>query len=320
MKFHLPKGVGPFLGLVVMSVILSLVSPHFLTFDNITNVFRQSAINALLALGQLLVILTAGIDLSVGSIMGVCCVIFALLLKQGLTTLAALGASVVLGLALGWINGLLLTMLKLPHPFISTLGMMNVARGAALIISGGFPISGLPDNARFLGAGVTAAIPVPVMVVVVLYILFHIFLTRTVVGRNIYAIGGNQQAAWLSGINVRGRLNLVYSLSGALAGLAAVILAGRMNSGFPLAGAGAELDAIAAVIIGGASFSGGIGTVWGTLTGALIIGLLRNGLNLLNVSSFWQTVVIGVVIVVAVWIDVLRQRVFKARPGEAAFG
>lgn len=318
MKVRLPKGLGPFLALIVMSVILSVVSPHFLTFDNITNVFRQSAINALLALGQLLVIVTAGIDLSVGSIMGLCCVIFALLLKQGFPTLAALGSTVLLGLSLGGINGLLLTMLKLPHPFISTLGMMNVARGAALIISGGFPISGLPDSARFLGAGVTAAIPVPVTVVVLLYGVFHIFLSRTVVGRDIYAIGGNRQAAWLSGIHVGKRLNLVYSLSGALAGLAAVILAGRMNSGFPLAGAGAELDAIAAVIIGGASFSGGVGTVWGTLTGALIIGLLRNGLNLLNVSSFWQTVVIGIVIVVAVWIDVLRQRVFKAKPEGAA--
>jgi ribose transport system permease protein len=320
MKVHLPRGLGPFLALIVMGVILSLVSPHFLTFDNITNVFRQSAINALLALGQLMVIVTAGIDLSVGSIMGLCCVIFALLLKQGLPTLAALGATMVLGLALGWINGLLLTILKLPHPFISTLGMMNVARGAALIISGGFPISGLPDTARFLGAGIAAAIPVPVIVVVLVYGLFHVFLTRTVVGRDMYAIGGNQHAAWLSGIDVGGRLNLVYSLSGALAGLAAVILAGRMNSGFPLAGSGAELDAIAAVIIGGASFSGGVGTVWGTLTGALIIGLLRNGLNLLDVSSFWQTVVIGIVIVIAVWIDVLRQRMFTAKPERVAAG
>jgi len=320
MRAHLPKGLGPVIALAVMGVVLSAVSPYFLTFDNITNVFRQSAINALLALGQLLVIVTAGIDLSVGSIMGLCCVVFALLLKQGFPTLATLGTTVLLGLFLGWINGLLLTLLKLPHPFISTLGMMNVARGAALIISGGFPISGLPDSARFLGAGVTVAVPVPVTVVVVLYGLFHIFLTRTVIGRDIYAIGGNQQAAWLSGINVGRRLNLVYSLSGGLAGLAAVILAGRMNSGFPLAGAGAELDAIAAVIIGGASFSGGIGTVWGTLTGALIIGLLRNGLNLLNVSSFWQTVVIGIVIVVAVWIDVLRQRLFKARPEGAIVG
>jgi ribose transport system permease protein len=320
MKATLPKGLGPVLALIVMSVTLSLVSPHFLTFDNITNVFRQSAINSLLALGQLLVIVTAGIDLSVGSIMGLCCVMFALLLKHGLPTLAALAAILLLGLGLGWINGLLLTMLKLPHPFISTLGMMNVARGAALIISGGFPISGLPDSARFLGAGVALTIPVPVMLVIALYGLFHVFLTRTVIGRDIFAIGGNQHAAWLSGIDVVKRLNLVYGLSGALAALAAIILAGRMNSGFPLAGVGAELDAIAAVIIGGASFSGGIGTVWGTLTGALIIGLLRNGLNLLNVSSFWQTVVIGIVIVVAVWIDVIRQRVLRARPEQLGLG
>ena len=320
MKATLPKGLGPVLALIVMSVTLSLVSPYFLTFDNITNVFRQSAINSLLSLGQLLVIVTAGIDLSVGSIMGLCCVMFALLLKHDLPTLVALGATVLLGLGLGWINGLLLTVLKLPHPFISTLGMMNVARGAALIISGGFPISGLPDSARFLGAGVAAAIPVPVMLVIALYGLFHVFLTRTVIGRDIFAIGGNQHAAWLSGIDVVKRLNLVYGLSGALAALAAIILAGRMNSGFPLAGVGAELDAIAAVIIGGASFSGGIGTVWGTLTGALIIGLLRNGLNLLNVSSFWQTVVIGIVIVVAVWIDVIRQRMLRARPEQLGLG
>ncbi len=313
MKLHMLRGLGPFLALIILGLVLSFVSPHFLTFDNVTNVFRQSAINALLALGQLMVIVTAGIDLSVGSIMGLCCVVFALLLKEGLPALATLGATVLLGLALGWTNGWLLTSLKLPHPFISTLGMMNVARGAALIISGGFPISGLPGSARFLGAGVIATVPVPVLVVVVVYGVFHVFLTRTAIGRDVYAIGGNQEAAWLSGIHVGRRLNMVYGLSGALAGLAAVILAGRMNSGFPLAGAGAELDAIAAVIIGGASFSGGIGTVWGTLTGALIMGLLRNGLNLLDVSSFWQTVVIGIVIVVAVWIDVLRQRMFKTR-------
>lgn len=314
MNLRFLKKLGPFLALILMGAVLAFLSPHFLTFDNLTNVFRQSAINALLALGQLMVIVTAGIDLSVGSIMGICCVVFALLLKQDLPGFVALGATLLLGLGLGWVNGFLLTALKLPHPFISTLGMMNVARGAALIISGGFPISGLPDGARVLGAGVAGSIPVPILVVLLVYLAFHGFLTRTVIGRDIYAIGGNQEAARLSGIPVARRLNLVYTLSGVLAGLAAVILAGRMNSGFPLAGSGAELDSIAAVIIGGASFFGGIGSVWGTLTGALIMGVLRNGLNLLNVSSFWQTVVIGIVIVVAVWIDVLRQRVLKGKP------
>jgi len=209
---------------------------------------------------------------------------------------------------LGAINGLLLTRLRLPHPFIPTLGMMNVARGLALVISGGFPISDLPEGFRWLGAGRLAYVPAPVVLVLVACFLVHLFLTRTAIGRDIYAIGGNKQAAILSGIPVDSRLTLVYAMSGGLAGLAAIILAGRMNSGYPLAGAGAELDSIAAVIIGGASFFGGVGSVSGTLIGALIIGVLRNGLNLLDVSSYWQTAVIGVVIVAAVWIDVVRQR------------
>jgi ribose transport system permease protein len=186
--------------------------------------------------------------------------------------------------------------------------MMNVARGLALVVSGGFPISGLPEGFRWLGAGRIGFIPSPVLVVVVVCAVLHLFLTRTTVGRDIYAIGGNKQAAVLCGIPVNSRLTLAYAISGAMAGLGAIVLAGRMNSGFPLAGMGAELDAIAAVIIGGASFFGGVGTVSGTLIGALMIGVLRNGLNLLDVSSYWQTAVIGVVIVMAVWIDVVRQR------------
>jgi ribose transport system permease protein len=158
----------------------------------------------------------------------------------------------------------------------------------------------------------------PVIIVLVVYALFHLFLTHTTVGRDIYAVGGNKQAALLSGIPVDQRLILVYALSGGLAALGAIILAGRMNSGFPLAGMGAELDAIAAVIIGGASFFGGVGSVWGTLIGALIMGVLRNGLNLLDVSAYWQTTVIGVVIVIAVWVDVLRQRALESRHRQRA--
>ncbi len=188
---------------------------------------------------------------------------------------------------------------------------MNVARGLALIISGGFPISGLPDGFRFWGVATVGFVPMPVVIIFGTFIIFHFFLKQTIAGRDIYAIGGNKEAAFFAGIPVNNRLTLVYALSGALAGLAAIILAGRMNSGFPLAGTGAELDSIAAVIIGGASFFGGIGNVWGTLVGALIMGVLRNGLNLLDVSSYWQTVVIGAVIVWAVWFDVLRQRLLK---------
>jgi ribose transport system permease protein len=299
---------GPLLGLVIISAILSFLSPYFLTFDNLINIFRQSSVNALLSLGQLLVIITAGIDLSVGSIMGLSCVLVAMMLKAGVPWQASVLIAFAIGAALGATNGLLLTKLRLPHPFIPTLGMMNVARGLAFVISGGFPISELPDGFRFLGSGTVAYVPVPVILVVVVYGFFHVFLTRTTLGRDVYAIGGNKQAAMFSGIPVDRRLTMVYTMSGALAAVGAVVLAGRLNSGFPLAGDGAELDAIAAVIIGGASFFGGVGKVWGTLIGALIMGVLRNGLTLLNVSPNWQKVVIGVVIVAAVWIDVLRQR------------
>jgi len=304
--------LAPLLGLFLLCLVLSLASPHFLTVDNLLNVLRQSAINAILALGQLLVIITAGIDLSIGSVVGLTIVILTLLMRHGVSALLAAAITLGVGTLIGLGNGLLLTRLRLPHPFISTLGTLNVARGAALLLAGGVPISGLPPGFRGVVAGSLLRVPMPVVIAAVAYLITHVFLSRTVYGRDLYAIGGNREAARLCGIPVDRRLNLAYALSGAAAALGAVVLAARMNSGFPLAGTGAELDAIAAVIIGGASFFGGVGTVGGTLIGALIIGFLRNGLNLLDVSAFWQMIVIGVVIVVAVWIDVLRQRVGRA--------
>ena len=304
---------GPLAGLAALCLAASLLSEHFLSVDNLLNVFRQSAVNALLGLGQLLVIVTAGIDLSVGSVLGLCAVLAAMMLKAGVPVWLAIPLALAAGVALGAVNGLLYTRLKLPHPFIPTLGMMNVARGLALVISGGFPISELPAGFRWWGAGTLFHVPAPVIVVVVFCVVFHVFLTRTTVGRDIYAIGGNSQAALLSGVPVDARLILVYALSGVTAAAGAIVLAGRMNSGFPLAGMGGELDSIAAVIIGGASFFGGVGTVGGTLVGALIMGVLRNGLNLMNVSAYWQTVVIGVVIVAAVWVDVVRKRAAEKR-------
>ncbi|HTS60393.1 MAG TPA: ABC transporter permease [Candidatus Acidoferrales bacterium] len=298
---------GPLLGLLMLCAALGGSSDRFLTADNLLNVFRQSAVNALISLGQLAVIITGGIDLSVGSILGLCCVMVALLIHAGVPPAISVAAALAIGLALGAINGILLTKLHLPHPFIPTLGMMNVARGLALVVSGGFPISELPPGFRFWGAGSIGWVPAPVILVVLGCAAFSVFLGRTTIGRDIYAIGGNRQAARLSGVPVDARLILVYALSGLTAALGAIVLAGRMNSGFPLAGVGGELDSIAAVVIGGASFLGGVGTVSGTLVGALIMGVLRNGLNLLNVSAAWQTVVIGVVIVAAVWVDVVRQ-------------
>jgi ribose transport system permease protein len=307
------RQLGPLFAMIVMISILSFTSPYFFTVDNLLNIFRQSSVNALLALGQLLVIITAGIDLSVGSMLGLCIVIVAKLLKAGWPVVISIASCLIVGCAVGWLNGILLTKLKLPHPFISTLGTMNVARGLALIISGGFPISGLPESFRIWGASSVGVVPMPVIVVILVFLIVHIFLTQSIAGRDIYAIGGNKQAAFYSGIAVSRRLIMVYTCSGAMAAIAAVILAGRMNSGYPLAGMGAELDSIAAVIIGGASFFGGVGTVWGTLVGALIMGVLRNGLNLLNVSTYWQTVVIGAVIVWAVWFDVLRRKLEKQK-------
>lgn len=306
---------GPLFGLLLMSAVLSAVSEHFLTVENLVNIFRQSAVNALLALGQLAVIITAGIDLSVGSILGLCCVLAAWMLKHGVPVWIVCPATLAAGAALGAVNGILLTRLRLPHPFIPTLGMMNIARGLALVVSGGFAISELPEGFRFWGAGAAGYLPVPILVVVACCVLFHLFLTRTAPGRDLYAIGGNAHAALLSGIPVNSRLTFVYALSGFMSAVAGIVLAGRMNSGFPLAGTGAELDSIAAVVIGGASFLGGVGTVRGTVIGALIIGVLRNGLNLLDVSAYWQAVVIGAVIVLAVWIDVVRQRVGRRHPG-----
>jgi ribose transport system permease protein len=307
-KAGLLRRFGPLLGLVILCGALGAASDRFLTADNLLNVFRQSAVNALVSLGQLTVIITGGIDLSVGSVLGLCCVMVALLMRAGVPPLISVAAALGIGWALGAVNGLLLTKLHLPHPFIPTLGMMNVARGLALVISGGFPISELPSGFRFLGAGSVGFIPAPVILVILFCGAFYVFLSRTTIGRDIYAIGGNQQAARLSGVPVDSRLVLVYGLSGFMAAAGAIVIAGRMNSGFPLAGVGGELDSIAAVVIGGASFLGGVGTVSGTLVGALIMGVLRNGLNLLNVSAAWQTVVIGVVIVAAVWVDIVRQR------------
>jgi ribose transport system permease protein len=289
--------LGPLIGLTTLVVGLSFASPYFLTVDNLLNVLRQSSINAILALGQLIVIITAGIDLSIGSVLGVTNVLLAIMLVAGWHPVTACAVAIITGLAIGRLNGELLTRLRLPHPFISTLGTMNVGRGAALLL--GF---------RSATGGNAFGIPMPVVIAGAAYLAAHFFLTRTIWGRDLYAIGGNREAARLAGIPVERRLNLAYTLSGLAAALAAIVLAGRMNSGFPLAGSGAELDAIAAAIIGGASFFGGVGTVGGTLIGALIIGFLRNGLNLLDVSAYWQMVVIGCVIVGAVFVDVLRQR------------
>lgn len=311
LKSYLSK-FGPLIGLVLLTTVLTFLSDKFLTLNNIMNIARQSSINAILAMGMLLPILTAGIDLSVGSILAVSIMVMGIVsVNMGLSPILGIIVCLAVGAGFGLINGLLLTKLRLPHPFISTLGTMNIARGIALILTAAAPIAGFPYLIQFIGREFAGPIPVSFLLVIVVYIIFHIFLTRTQTGRYIYAIGGNKEAARLSGINVDRVLIIVYTISGLMAGLAGLVTVGRVNSAFPLAGLSYELDAIAAVIIGGASFMGGVGTVWGTLIGAMIIAVLRNGLNLLNVPADFQMAVIGFVIIAAVYVDVLRQRKSK---------
>ncbi len=307
---------GIILVVVVMMLVLAVIKPEvFLSAQNLTNILKQNASLALLALGMYVVIVTAGIDLSVGSIMGLSMVCLAVASKAGVPWPIVLLIGPAIGLLVGWVNGVGLTVLKLPHPFIMTLGTLNVARGLTYLISNGAPISGLQPEVRFIGQAYfgfgmapPAGIPASMVLVAVCAIGLWFFLEKTNMGRHIFAIGGNPHAARVSGINVDGTLVVVYMISGFMAGLSGLLLAGRTDSGFPNAGIGIELDAIAAVIIGGASFFGGRGTVLGVLAGVLIMGILRNGLNINNVSAFWQQILIGLVIIIAVYIDVLRRR------------
>ena len=308
---------GILIVIVVMCVVMWALQPDvFFSWRNITNIFKQTAANGMLSIGMFLVILTAGIDLSVGSVLALGMMTLAVTSASGVPWPVVLVLSPLVGLAAGFVNGVGITKLRMPHPFIMTLGMLFMARGLANLISGGVPYSGLPDPVRFLGSariflgeidGTRLNLPVVFIFTVAVYLVFWVLLEHTVFGRRVYAIGGNPQAARVSGINVDRTLIIVYSICGFMAGIAGLIMAGRTNSGFPNAGLGMELEAIAAVIIGGASFFGGRGQVLGIFGGVLIMGLIRNGLNLNDVSSFWQQILIGAIIVLAVFIDVLRR-------------
>ncbi len=303
---------------IAMMAFLTWTQPqYFLSPDNISNIIKQNASACLLALGMFVVIVTAGIDLSVGSIMALAMVCLAIADKRlGLPWPVVVMIGPLVGIACGLVNGIGLTWLRLPHPFIMTLGTLNIARGLTNLVTNAAPVSGLQPQVRYAGQKVyglgifdaPAGIPASLVLVTICAVGLWLFLGRTSMGRHIYAIGGNPHAARVAGVNVDRVLVYVYAICGLFAGLAGLLLAGRTDSGFPNAGIGAELDAIAAVIIGGASFFGGRGNVIGVLAGVLIIGLLRNGLNLNNVSVFWQQILIGVVIIVAVYIDVLRRR------------
>ncbi|PKR85535.1 ribose ABC transporter permease RbsC [Heyndrickxia camelliae] len=296
--------LGPLLGFIIIVVIVSILNPSFLQPLNILNLLRQIAINALIAFGMTFVILTGGIDLSVGSILALSSALMAGMMVSGLDPILAIIIGSLLGGVMGMINGLLITKGKMA-PFIATLATMTVFRGLTLVYTDGNPITGLSNSHLFqlFGRGYQFGIPVPAVTMIITFVILYLILHKTSFGRKTYAIGGNEKAALISGIKVTKVKVMIYSLAGLLSALAGAILTSRLDSAQPTAGTSYELDAIAAVVLGGTSLSGGRGKIFGTLIGALIIGTLNNGLNLLGVSSFYQMVVKGIVILIAVLLD-----------------
>jgi ribose transport system permease protein len=298
---------GTLLGLFALGIVLWILTPHFLTVSNLLNVLEQSSINAIVAAGMTFAIISGGIDLSVGSVLALSGIVLASALQAGVALPLALTLALAGAATCGLLNGLIVTFGRLP-PFIATLGMMSVARGLALIWAEGRPISGFNETFRLIATGRPLGIPAPVLITLVVYGIAHVALAHSVFGRSIYAIGGNEEASRLSGVPVRFHKTCGYVVCGLTSGVAAIVLTARLNSAQPTAGIMYELDAIAATVIGGTSLFGGEGTLLGALIGALIMGVLRNGLNLLNVSSFVQQLVIGVVIIAAVLIDTALKR------------
>jgi len=310
---HLLARFQSLIALVLLCIIISFLSDKFLTATNVWNVMRQISVNIIISVGMTLVVLTAGIDLSVGSVLALCGAITAGLLKNGIevpssnlfigfTIMGAMLAGLLVGALLGWFNGYVITRFKVP-PFVATLAMLTIARGLTMLWTKGFPISNLGTNFAWFGTGWLLGIPLPVWVSGLVVAVAVIITNKTKLGRYIYAIGGNENAATLSGINIKKIKIIFYTIAGGLAAVGGLLVTSRLDAAQPNAGTGYELDSIAAVVIGGTSLSGGRGSVWGTVLGAIIIGVLNNGLVLLNVSPFWQQVVKGLVILVAVIID-----------------
>lgn len=294
------------LGLVGLAVALTFVSDRFLSFDNLANIGRQVSINAIIATGMTLVIITGGIDLSVGAVMTLAMTFGAGAMLAGAPVPAAIALALLTGLGCGALNGVLIAYARLPA-IIVTLATMEIPRGIALLYTGGYPLTGLPADFAGLGRGEVFGLHVPTMVMLVVVVLAFLFLTRSVPGRAFYALGGNEEAARLAGVPVKRYKLLAYSLSGFTAALAGVVLASRLMSGQPNAGIGFELDAIAAVVLGGAAINGGRGSIIGTLIGAVTLGVLNNGLNLMSVSPYLQKVLKGVIILLAIGAGALKR-------------
>jgi ribose transport system permease protein len=300
--------LGPLLILVAICIAFSLSSPYFLTVGNFANIGLASSIVALLAIGQLFVIITAGIDLSIGSLIALTSICGALWIRSyglGLGWLM-IPTMILVGIGAGLVNGLLFVKGRIPHPFLPTLGMLMAAQGVALVLSGGTPIDGMPGVVVFFGSGHVGPVPAAVLLVAVAAVIAFIALNKLTWGQWVKAIGGNRESAVRVGVPVSAVLISVYAVSGFFASIAAIVVSGQSNSAYPTAGVNQEMYAIAAVIIGGASFFGGRGTIVGTIVGAVILGVIQNGLNLLNVDSDWQYIALGVIVVIAVELDVIR--------------
>ena len=293
------------IALIILMAVITIINSNFLTANNLLNLLLQVTSNALIAFGMTFVILTGGIDLSVGSILALSSALTAGLLGSGMPVTLAILISLILGCILGMMNGLLISYGKLA-PFIVTLATMTIFRGATLVYTNGNPITkGLSDTFlfQFLGQGYIVGIPFPVIIMFIMFIVLYVLLHKTAFGKSVYAIGGNEKAAYISGVKLNKVKIIIYSISGIMASISGLIITSRLSSAQPTAGASYEMDAIAAVVLGGTSLSGGKGRILGTLIGALIIGVLNNGLNIIGVSAFWQQVVKGVVILIAVLID-----------------
>lgn len=298
------KKSGSVIGLVVLFVVISCLNSSFIDPSNLKNLLRQVSINALISFGMTFVILTGGIDLSVGSILALSSALMGSFIKGGMDPIFGIVLACLIGAALGSVNGLVITYGKVA-PFIATLATMTIFRGLTLVYTNGNPISNLTDSDAFLefGQGYVAGLPVPAVMMLIMFFILWFVLHKTPLGRKTYAVGGNEKVSFIAGIKINRIKIFAYTVTGFLCGMAGAILTSRLNSAQPTAGTGYELDAIAAVVLGGTSLSGGKGRIVGTIIGALIIGTLNNGLNILNVSSFYQQVVKGIVILLAVLMD-----------------
>lgn len=305
---YIKENLGIIIGLAVMCTILSILSPAFLTKENIINVLRQVSTNANLAFGMTLAIIINGIDLSVGSILALSGTITAgLITFNNMPVITAVIIGIFIGIGLGLFNGVVIAKTGIP-PFIVTLAMYNIARGAAYVYTGGMPVRTMNEQFNFIGNGYLGPIPLPVIYTLIFLITMYILMNKTKFGRYVYAVGGNRDAARFSGINIKKIEIIVYTIIGFLSGFSGIVLCARMYSGQPTVGVGFELDAIAACVLGGTSMMGGIGKIGGTVLGVLVIGVLNNGLNLLNINSFWQLIAKGVVILLAVYVDILKKK------------